>query len=219
MIHGGTHFAQSDVQVVVQTAGVRHVGVHPLLKRELGAAAHVISLPVAGAGRAFAPVFLHVVAVDNHFVGGTFVKTGEIAAQHAEISTHGQCQCDVVVMYDASVGTDGHVHSLLLEIGVAGFGHLNDCSRLSSSYTFGFPCDADGASSNSHFDEVGACIGQKAESVRIHHISRSNLHLVPIFFADKGNGALLPFGIAQLMYQQMLNMQPLMMMVHMFYQV
>ena len=38
---------------------------------------------------------------------GALVEAGEVAAQHDEVGTHGQCQGDVVVVDDAAVGADG----------------------------------------------------------------------------------------------------------------
>lgn len=72
--HGGAHLRQRDAHVVVQRAGIRNVGIDAFLEGELTVAAEVVALPVAGAVRAFAPVFLVECAVDLDFIGGALVK-------------------------------------------------------------------------------------------------------------------------------------------------
>ena len=71
--------------------GIGHIGIHAFFEGELFVAAHVVALPVAGTVGAFAPVLLHIIAVDDDLVGGAFVEAGEIAAQHNKIGAHGQC--------------------------------------------------------------------------------------------------------------------------------
>ena len=56
--HGGAHFGQGGGHAVGKGAGIGHIGVHTLLKGELGRAAQIITLPVPGAGTALAPVLL-----------------------------------------------------------------------------------------------------------------------------------------------------------------
>ena len=66
--HGGLDLCQGDSYVILQTTCVRHVGVNALFKGELLVAAKVISLPVARACRALAPIFLVVGATNADLV-------------------------------------------------------------------------------------------------------------------------------------------------------
>ena len=96
--HGALHLVQGGLHAVCQRTGVRHIAVHALLKAQFGGAAQIIALPVAGTVGAFAPVLLHILAVDAHLVRGALVKAGKVAAQHDEVRTHSQSQGDVVIV-------------------------------------------------------------------------------------------------------------------------
>src|SRR5699024_618645 len=153
--HGALDLVQGGLDALGQGAGVGHIAVHALLKGELGRAAQVVPLPVAGAVGALAPVLLHVLAVDADPVGGALVEAGEVPAQHHEVCAHGQGQGDVVVVDDAAVRADGDVDAGLLEVLVAGLGHLDDGGRLTAADALGLAGDADGAAADADLDKVG----------------------------------------------------------------
>ena len=143
--HGGAHSGQRGGHAVAQCPGVGDVGVHSLLKAELGRAAQVVTLPVPGPGAALAPILLHVAAADEDLAGGALVKPGEVPAQHAEVRSHGQGQGDVVVLDNAAVGADGDVDAGLGKILVPCGRHVDDRRGLPPADALGLPGDADGA--------------------------------------------------------------------------
>ena len=104
--HGALDLVQRGLDAIGQGACIRDIAVHAFLKAQLGGAAEVIALPVAGTVGAFAPVLLHILAIDADLVRGALVKAGKVAAQHDEVCAHGQRQGDVVIMDDAAVGAD-----------------------------------------------------------------------------------------------------------------
>ena len=120
-------------------AGVGDVGVNAFLKAELGRAAQVVALPVPGAVGAFAPVFLHVRAVDHDLVRGAFVEAGEVPTQHQEVRAHGQRQGHVVIVDNAAVGADRHVNTGVLIILVPGRGNLDQRGGLTPADALGLP--------------------------------------------------------------------------------
>ena len=63
--HRRFDLAQRKVYIVMQGTGIRHIGIYAFLELHARVAAQVVALPVAGTVGAFAPVFLHVVAVDR----------------------------------------------------------------------------------------------------------------------------------------------------------
>ena len=194
--HGGFDFVQGHLNVVLEAAGVRYVGIDAFFEGELACAAHIVALPVAGAGGTFAPVLFHVVAADVDLVGGAFVKAGEVAAQHDEVSAHSQSQGHVVVVNDTAVGADGDVDAGLFVIFVAGFGHIDDSGSLSAADTFLLTGDTDGAAADADFDEVCASFSQEAEAFAVNDIACADFDGIAVFFADEIDGHFLPFGIA-----------------------
>ncbi len=195
--HGGLHLRQREVHVVLERAGVGHVRVHALLERHaLLVAAQVVALPVAGTRGAFAPVLLHVGAVDVHLVRGALVEAGEVAAQHDEVGAHGQRQRQVMVVHDAAVGADGDVDARLLEVLVAGLRHLDGGRGLAAADALLLARDADGAAADADLDEVGARVGQEAEALGVHHVARAHLHGVAVMLANPFQRELLPVGVA-----------------------
>ena len=131
--HGRLDLVQALGHIVLQRTGVSDVGVNALFKDQAALAAQVIALPVAGAVGTFAPIFLHILAVDQDLVGGAFIEAGEVAAQHDEVRAHGQGQGNVVVVDDTAVGADGDVDAGLLEIFVAGLADLDQGGRLTAA--------------------------------------------------------------------------------------
>ena len=194
--HGGLDLVEAAFHIVVEAAGVGHVGVHALLKAQLGGAAQVVALPVPGTVGAFAPVFLHVGAVDHHLVGGALVEPGEVTAQHQEICAHGQSQGHVVVVDNAAVGADGHIDAGLLEVLVPGCGNLNKGRSLASADALGLPGDADGAAADAHLHKVRTGSGQEQEAVPVHHVAGTDFHGVAVGLAHPFNGLGLPAAVA-----------------------
>ena len=194
--HGGADLGQGGGHAVAQSTGVGHVGVHALFKGELGGAAQIVALPVAGTGAALAPVLLHVAAADEYLAGGGLVEPGEVPAQHAEVGAHGQSQGDVVVLDDAAVGTDGHVHAGLFKVLVPLGSHVDDGGGLAAADALGLAGDADGAAADADLDEVGARVRQEAEALAVHHVAGAHLHSVTVVLADPLEGAQLPLGVA-----------------------
>ena len=194
--HGGTDLSQRGGHAVCQSASIGHIGVHALLKAQLCGAAQIVALPVPGAGATLAPIFLHIAAAHKDLAGGRLVKPGEIPAQHAEISAHGQSQRDVIVLHDAAVGADGHIDASLLKILIPLGGHVDNCGSLSATDALGLTGDADGTAADADLYEVGSGIGQKAEALAVHHVAGANLHGIAVLGADPLQAVLLPIGIA-----------------------
>ena len=194
--HGGANLAQRKLDVVFQRAGVWHVGIDAFFEGELAVAAHVITLPVAGAGRAFAPVFFHVVATDAYAVGWRFIEAGEVAAEHDEVCAHGKSEGHMIVVHDTTVGAERNVHASFFEIFVAGFGDFDNGGRLAAADAFLFTGDADGAAADADLDEVCACFGEIAEAVGVNDVAGANFDGVAVVFADPVEGQFLPFGVA-----------------------
>ena len=190
------HLAEREGHVVLQGAGVGHVGIHALLEAELLVAAHVVALPVAGAGGTLAPILLVVGAADVDLVGGALVKAGKVAAQHDEIGAHGQSERDVVVVDDAAVGADGDVNAGFFKVAVALGADVDHGGGLPAADALGLPRDADGAAADADLDEVRAALGEEAEARSVHDVARADLHAVAVLFADPGEGEALPVGVA-----------------------
>ena len=140
--------------------------VHAFLKGQVVLTAQVIALPVAGAVRPLAPVFLHIGTVDHEFVGGALVEPGEVPAQHQEVGPHGQGQGHVEVKDDAAVGADGHIDAGLLEILIPGRCHLDEGGGLAAADALGLPGDADGAAADAYLHKVGPGPGRKRKPSR-----------------------------------------------------
>jgi len=194
--HGGAHLRQRDANVVVQRAGVRNVGIDAFLEGELTVAAEVVALPVAGAVRAFAPIFLVESAVDFHFVGGALVKAREVAAEHQKVRAHGQRQRNVIVVDDAAVGADRNVNTRFLEVFVPCLADVDERRRLAASDAFRFAGDADGAAADADFYEVRAGFGQETEAFGVDDVAGAHFDFRPVFLMDVIERDALPFGVA-----------------------
>ena len=181
--HGGFDLGKGHGHIVVETSGVRHIGVHALLEGKLFVTSQIIALPVPCPGRAFPPVFLVVNAADADLVGGAFIKPGKIPTQHHKIGTHGQSQSDVVVVDDAAVGADRHIHSGFLVIAVPFGAYIDQCGSLSSADALGFPGDADRAAADADFDEVRACLSEETEALAVNDVARADLYVVSVLRA------------------------------------
>ena len=194
--HGALDLVQSGLDAVRQRAGIRDVAVHALLEAQLGGAAEVVALPVAGTVGAFAPVLLHILAVDAHLVRGAFVEAGKVAAQHDEVCAHGQSEGDVVIVDDAAVRADGHIDAGFLVILIAGLGHLDDSGSLTAADALGLAGDADGAAADADLHEVCASLGEEAETLGVHDVACAHLDGITVVLTDPADGAALPLRVA-----------------------
>ena len=195
--HGRAYFQQCGGHAVRQRSGVGDIGVHALLKGELVLrAAEVIALPVAGAGAALTPIFLHIAAADENLGGGGFVEAGEVAAKHTEIRAHREGEGDVVVLHNAAVGADGDIYARLGIILVTRPRHVDHGGGLSTANALCLAGDADGAAANADLDEIRSGLGQEAEALAIDDIARTDLYAVAVVLAYPVERALLPLGIA-----------------------
>ena len=194
--HGRLDLVKASCDVILQGARVGDVGIHALFKRKARLAAEVVTLPVARAVRAFAPVFLDVHAVDEQLVRRRFVEASEVAAQHQEVRAHGERKRHVIVVHDAAVGADGDIHAGLAEVFVARGAHLNERGGLAAADTLRFARDADGASADADFDKVRAALGEKAEAVAVDDVARADLDGIAIVRAHVVDDLLLPDGVS-----------------------
>ena len=96
------HLAEREGNIVFQGACIRNIGIHTFFETELFVTAHVVPLPVACTGRAFAPVFLVIGPADIDLVGGALVKTCEIASEHHEVRPHSKGKRNVMVIDNAA---------------------------------------------------------------------------------------------------------------------
>ena len=163
-----------------------------LLRSSALSTAQIITLPVAGAVGTFAPVFLHVIAVDAQFVCGALIKTREVAAQHYKVGAHGKSKRDVIIMNDAAVGADGNINSGFFEVFVPRTGHFNDRRSLSAANAFGFAGDADRTAANADLHKICTSFCEKTEAVAVNHVAGAYFYAIAVFFADPGDGAALP---------------------------
>ncbi len=194
--HGRLHLVQALGHIVLQGPGVGDVGIYALLEGQTPAAAQIVPLPVPGPVGALAPVLLHILAVDQHPVGGALIEPGEVPAQHQKVRAHSQGQGHVVIVDDSAVGADGHVDAGFLEILVPGRRHLDKGRGLAPADALCFPGDADGAAADAHLHEVRPGLGQEPEPVPIDHVARAHLDGIAVALPDEGQGLLLPTGVA-----------------------
>ena len=169
--HGGLDLVQRSLHIVVQGACVGDVGIDTFLERKLCRAAQVVTLPVTGTVGAFAPVLLHVSAVDQNLCGGAFVEAGEVTAQHQEVRTHGQSQGHVVVMNDTTVRADGHINAGFCKVLITGCCDFDQSGCLTAADALGLTGDADGAAANTDLDKVRAGLCQKTETFTVNHVA------------------------------------------------
>ena len=99
--HGGLDLEERLAHIIAKRAGIRNVGVDAFFELHAGVAAQIVALPVTGACRTFAPVFLVVITVDLDLVCRRFIEPGEVTAEHEEVRTHGQRQRHVIIMENA----------------------------------------------------------------------------------------------------------------------
>ena len=102
----------------------------------------------------------------------------------------------MIVVDNAAVGTDGHIHAGLLEILVSCGCNLDQSGCLAPADALGFPGDADGAAADAHLYEVRTGLSQEPEAVPVHHVARADLHGVAIGLAHPLDGLFLPAGVA-----------------------
>ena len=101
--HGRAHFAKRRLHIAPQASSIRNIGIHALFEGKARAFACVITLPIARAVGTFSPVFFHICSVNADFICRALIKTGEIAAKHQEICTHGQGQSHVIIMNNSAI--------------------------------------------------------------------------------------------------------------------
>ena len=165
--HGGFDLEDGLGDILFQRAGIRNVGVNTLFESEFLVAAQVVALPVACAVGAFTPVLFNEGAADEKLLGRALVETGKVTAQHDEVSAHGQCQSDMVVINDTAVGADGDIDAGLLIILITCLADLDQGSCLAAADALGLTGDADGAAADTDFDEVSAALCQEEEASRL----------------------------------------------------
>ena len=194
--HGGFHLVKAFLHVVVERAGVNDVGIHALFKGKLRLSAEVVSLPVAGAVRAFAPIFFDIGAVYVELTRRAFVKARKVASEHEEVSAHRKRKRHVIVVDDAAVRADRDIHAGLLEVLVARRRDLDDGACLSASYSLLLTGNTDRASADTDLDKVRTRFGEEEEAVAVNDVSGTDLDAVTVLCADKVDRLLLPAGIS-----------------------
>ena len=90
----------------------------------------------------------------------------------------------MVVLDDAAVGADGHVHAGLFKVLVPLGGHVDDSGGLAAADALGLPGDADGAAADANLHEVRAGLRQEAEALAVHHVAGAYLHGVAVALPD-----------------------------------
>ena len=153
-------------------------------------------MPVASASRTFAPIFLHVSAVNINLVRGAFVEASEITAQHHEVSTHSQSQSHVVIINDTTIGANGNINAGLSVVIITSLAYINQSSCLAAANALLLTSDADGATADADLDEVCASVSQEAEAFSVNNVTSANLYAVTIMFTNPVQSNLLPSAIA-----------------------
>ena len=182
--HRRADLGQRDVDVVLERAGVRDIGVNAFLEGELARAAEVVALPVAGAVRAFAPVLLVVRAVDLDLVRRALVEAREVAAEHQEVGAHREGQRHVVIVDDTAVGADRDVDARLLVVAVALGADINERRSLAAADALRLARDADGAAADADLDEVRTRLSEEAEALGVDDIARADLDIAAEVLVD-----------------------------------
>ena len=172
--HRGAHFVEAPFHIVFEAARIGDVTVHSFLEGQPRLSAEVVTLPVARAVAALAPIFLDVIAVDVELVGRALVETGEISAQHQEIRAHRKRKCHMIVVHDAAVRADGDVNARLFVILVSGFRDLDERARLPAAYAFLFARYANRTAAYAHFDEIRSAFGKEKEAVAVHDVASAD---------------------------------------------
>ena len=193
--HGGTNFAQSQVNIVFQAACIGNIGVNAFFEGQFGSATHVITLPVTSTSRTFAPVFFHVAAVDVNFFGRAFVETSEVTTEHHEVSAHSESQSHMVVIYDTAVRADRNINTGFFEVFVTSSSNFNQSSCLATADTFLFTSDADRTAADTNFNEVSASFCQEAEAFTVNYVTSTNFNGVAVVFANPVESNFLPSAV------------------------
>ena len=102
----------------------------------------------------------------------------------------------MVVVNNAAVGTDRHIDSRLLVVGVSGLCHLDQRGGLSPSDALLFTGNADCSAADSNLDKIRSGIGQETEAFRIHHVAGAHFYTLSVILPDIINGNFLPLGKA-----------------------
>ena len=194
--HGGLHLVEAFLHVVVERARVNDVGINALFKGKLRLSAEVVSLPVAGAVRAFAPIFFDIGAVYVELARRAFIKARKVASEHEEVSAHRKRKRHVIIVDDAAVRADRDIHAGLLVVLVARRRDLDDGACLSASYSLLLTGNTDRASADTDLDKVRARFGEEEEAVAVNDVSGTDLDAVTVLCADEVDRLLLPAGIS-----------------------
>lgn len=136
--HGGFDLGTGLFYVFFQWTCIRNVGIDTFFKGQFLGTVQVVAAPVSCTVGTFAPVFLHNGAADGSLLCRGFVETGEVTAQHDEISAHGQGQGDVVVVNDAAIGAYRYVNAGFLIVFVSCLAYFDEGSCLAAADTFLF---------------------------------------------------------------------------------
>ena len=102
----------------------------------------------------------------------------------------------MIIVDDTAVRADRYVNAGLLEVLVARRGDLHDRRGLSAADTLRLTGDADRAAADADLHEIGTRLGEEAEAIAVHDITRADLYGVAVVFADPLDRDTLPLGIA-----------------------
>lgn len=186
--HGGFDLGTGLFYIFLQRACIGNVGIHPFFKGQLLGTVQIVAAPVSCAVGTFAPVFLDHRAAYGSLLCGGFVETGEISAQHDEVSAHGQGQGDVVVVNDAAVGAYRYVNACFLVVFISGLAYFDEGGSLAAADALCFTGDADGTAADAYLYEVSACFGQEEEAVAVYYVAGAYSDLAVVFFHESSSG-------------------------------
>ena len=98
----------------------------------------------------------------------------------------------MVVVYDTSIATDGHIDTCLTIVVVTRLSYVDDCRSLSTSDALLLAGDTDRATTDADLDEVCASLYEVAEAVLIDYIACTYDDAVAILLTYPSDGLLLP---------------------------
>ena len=159
-------------------SGVRNITVYTFFKGHAFFSTKIITLPVTSTVTTFSPVLFNIVAVNNQFVCGAFVKASKVATQHNKIGTHSQSKGNVVVVNNSAIRTNRNINACLCVVFITGFCNFYCSCCLTTTNTFLFTSNTNGTTTDSYFNKVCTIFCKEHKAIAVNNITSTNFYIL-----------------------------------------
>ena len=99
----------------------------------------------------------------------------------------------MVIVDDTAIGANRNIHASFTIVFITGLANFNQGRRLTTTDTFRFAGNADGAAADTDFDEISTAIGKEIKAFPIDDVTSTYFYSIAIGLTNPCQSPFLPF--------------------------